>query len=241
MNPKQPWPRFAPSMAAVAALLVGLSLFGATPRTPATVHAQTPAGTPAAAGEDDLPPVTFTEESSGGSPNNRIDVKNRTDNRLRVRAKIQLNHIPGDSVSPVNIAEAYSSCTGCKTFAIAVQLDLRSENATVVAPENVAVPVNYRCTGCETLAYACQVVLPVDDPSQVPPNIRDLVHQLNQQLQQLGQDKSVEDGDQVKSGLDGIVNTFDGAVHQFDSQVPAQVCDFESAMDSTTPGASPSP
>ena len=46
------------------------------------------------------------------------------DGRLRIRGGIQLNHIPGPTVGPVNLADASSSCVDCQTIAVAMQINL---------------------------------------------------------------------------------------------------------------------
>ena len=143
-----------------------------------------PANAPAASGGDS-DNADYQEIPNGGGSNNIVKVQNKTDNRLRVKAKIQLNHIPGDNVQPVNYAQAIGSCTNCQTFAVALQIDLRSRTATTVAPQNAAVALNVKCTGCTTVADAYQYVVPVDDPTQVPDNVRDLINQMQQQLNAL--------------------------------------------------------
>ena len=69
-------------------------------------------------------------------------VQDKTDNRLRVKAKIQLNHIPDNTVQPVNYAQAIGSCIDCQTFAVALQINLRSRTVITVA-------LNVKCTRCQ--------------------------------------------------------------------------------------------
>ena len=93
-------------------------------------------------------------------------MRHKNDGKFRPKGRIQVNHIPGDNAQPVNDAEAYSSCTNCETFAIALQVDLISRTATTIAPQNIAVAVNYQCSHCSTSARAIQYVIRVDDPTQ---------------------------------------------------------------------------
>lgn len=173
----------------------------ATSGTPAASPAVTSANTPttgASAANDD---ADYQEIPNGGGGNNIVKVQNKTDNRLRVKAKIQLNHIPGDNVQPVNYAEAIGSCMNCQTFAVALQIDLRSRTATTVAPQNAAVALNIKCTGCTTVADAYQYVVPVDDPTQTPDNVKDLVNQMQRQL-----NASARDKDETAAGVEAKIN-----------------------------------
>src|SRR5689334_13293269 len=64
-------------------------------------------------------------EENSGFRNNLVQVINQTAGRLRIRGHIQLNRITGPNVQPGNAAIAIGrSCTGCQTFAVALQLNL---------------------------------------------------------------------------------------------------------------------
>jgi hypothetical protein len=120
-----------------------------------------------------------------GNRSNIIRLANRRDGQLRIKGRVQLNRIPGDEARPINYAIAYSSCTGCKTFAVALQLDLISKTAHTIAPENAAIAVNYECTGCVTVARAVQFVRQVDDPRETPDDVRDAIKELDHELKRL--------------------------------------------------------
>jgi hypothetical protein len=149
--------------------------------TPAAASPATTSGTPAASATSS-DSVDYEEIPNGGGGKNVIKVQNKNDNRLRVKAKIQLNHIPGDTVEPVNYAQAYASCSECQTFAVALQIDLISRTASTIAPQNAAIALNVKCSHCTTYANAIQYVVQVDDPSQVPDNVRNLVNQMQTEL-----------------------------------------------------------
>jgi hypothetical protein len=208
----------------------GASLMTAPTATPQA--AGTPG--PARGDEDNLPPLTSTEESPGGGPQNRIVVINRSDNRLRVRAKVQLNHMPGDSVSPTNYAEAFSSCDGCQTFAVALQIDLISRDASQITPQNAAIALNYQCNSCHTIARASQYVIQVDDPNQVPDRVRDLVNDMNHELNRLASEHSVNDVTEAEGVLNNVMANFQDLAQSLMDQ-------RDESVDPTTPGASPSP
>lgn len=83
-------------------------------------------------------------------------------------------------------------------------------SATQITPQNYAVAYNFQCTGCDTVARALQFVIQVDDPDQVPDDVRRLIDSMNDQLQSAAHDRNVTDNSQV----DGIVNN---VIAQFSS------------------------
>jgi hypothetical protein len=175
-----------------------------TSGTPASPTGTTSSPSVSAAASDN---ADYEEIPNGGGSNNIVKVQNKTDNRLRVKARIQLNHIPGDNVQPVNYAQAIGSCTNCQTFAVALQIDLRSRTATTVAPQNAAVALNIKCTGCTTVADAYQYVVPVDDPTQVPDNVKDLIDQMQRQLNASAHDKHATAAD-TEAKINAIIAQF---------------------------------
>lgn len=131
----------------------------------------------------------------GGGANNMVIVDNATGGDLQVRESIQINHIPSPSVAPVNCASAISgepgplsptvdrvACTGCQTFAVALQIDLIGRNVTTFGPRNVANAQNLHCSQCLTNAIAIQSVYQVDDPTQVPPEVSSLTQAVDTEV-----------------------------------------------------------
>lgn len=189
--------------AATIGLVIGLGLsspglIGATASAGSMIGPQPAlAAAPLAEDDDDAPESEASDEpvvkegGGGGGAKNVVHVRNRSDGRLRVRGRIQLNRIPGPNVEPVNLALAYGSCTGCQTYAVALQIDLISRTADRVAPQNAAVAVNYECTDCKTVATAIQYVISVDDPTEVPHDVRELIRDMEMELRVLSKDKSI--------------------------------------------------
>jgi len=70
-----------------------------------------------------------------------------------------IRHVMGSIVDETNAAVAYSSCTDCRTTAIAIEIVLVEGNPTIFTPTNVAIAVNYQCTLCNTFAAAYQFVV----------------------------------------------------------------------------------
>jgi len=165
---------------ALAALLAALALWlGVAPR----VVAQPPP-----------PPdedVTLTQRI-GARDANVVTILNRSDNRMQVRGNLDVNRIPGDQAVPVNYAAAVASCTDCQTFAVALQIDLISKAANVVALENTAIALNVGCTRCITVAHAIQFVVQVDDPREVPEDVDAATKEMDKDLRDIA--KLARDG-----------------------------------------------
>lgn len=157
--------------------------------SPTTESAATPAPTPAFEETDG---ISYDESGGGGGGKNIVKFLNRVDNRLRVRGNIQLNRIPAPTVEPVNLALSSGSCTDCQTLTVALQINLYQRGAPKVAPQNAAVAVNYECTRCYTVARALQYVLPVDDPTQVPPDVSRLIRELDRELKAIQTDRNLQ-------------------------------------------------
>jgi hypothetical protein len=140
----------------------------------------------AQAGEDDDDDgITYSERFRGDG--NFVIVTNRRDERMRVRGNIDLNRIPGEEASPVNYAGAVGSCTDCQTYAIALQIALISWDAKTITPHNQAVAFNYRCPrNCHTVAHAIQFVVQVDDPNEMPEEVRDAAKEMERELREIG-------------------------------------------------------
>ena len=173
-----------PSPAATAAATVAVgtsSSVGPTPTRAPCAHS---------AFEDELD-VDYQELDSDGGPRNGIKVCNRKDDRVRIRGRVQLNRISGDTVRPVNHSLAWSSCNGCNSIAVALQMNLVPKTATTITPRNEADAYNYDCDGCVTVALAYQYVHQVDNPREVPENVRALIGALNAELRALNSEPAV--------------------------------------------------
>lgn len=193
-------PTVAPTLAATSATPAA-SASG----TPTTAAPSASAPVPAAAPTTSNGSVDSDE--GGGGPSNVVKVSNKNDGKFRLKGKIQVNRIPGDNAQPTNDAEAYASCTNCETFAVALQVDLISRTATTIAPQNVAIAVNVQCSHCYTVARAVQYVIQVDDPAQMPDDVRALVNQMQDQLKAAAQDKDATAA-QTEARVDAVIAQF---------------------------------
>jgi len=159
----------------------------------------------------------YTENQGGAGGKNVVKVINQQDNELKVDGSIQVNHIPGANVAPVNYAYAYSSCTDCQTFAVALQINLISKTATSIRPQNTAIALNYQCTRCDTVAQALQYSYQVDDPNKLPNNVASLVKDMNDQLKDLRQGHNLTAA-QAESRITAVVAQFKGLAQSLNNQ-----------------------
>jgi putative peptide zinc metalloprotease protein len=84
---------------------------------------------------------------------------NTKDGSTVIKIAFAIRHVMGDVVDSTNGAVAYSSCTECTTVAIAIEIVLIQDNASVITPTNVAIAINELCSLCVTVAEAYQFVL----------------------------------------------------------------------------------
>lgn len=215
-----PAPDAATPTPAAGAASASPAAAAATPAPAASASTPAP-GDDNASGVSDDETTSGYEGGHGGGGSNVVQVINRKDDRLRVRGSIQINHIPGEDVSPLNEAVAYSECDGCQTIAVALQIDLVSRDATNVTPQNYAYAINYQCTSCTTVARALQYVIPVDDPNQVPDEVRELQRRMDAELRQAAHDPR-ETLDQAEARVDTVVSQFQDLANSLYDQRDAQ-------------------
>ena len=166
---------------------------------------------------DDLDGEGDHDEFRTGNGRNEVILHNCTDNRLRVRAAIQLNTIPGRVVIPLNEAYAEGSCLRCQTLSVALQIDAYSaERARDIEPQNFAVAINTGCTRCVTVALAIQYVQGVDDPQDASEELGGTVDALSRELTAIQSDRSVT-LPEAESRLNAVIarfNTLGGSLSQ---------------------------
>jgi putative peptide zinc metalloprotease protein len=186
---------------------------------------------PAGANADTTDGITSNAAAGGGGGKNVVRLVNRVDGRLRVKGNVQLNRVPGPDVAPVNLAYAYSSCTDCQTLTVALQINLISKTATRVTPQNAAVAANVECTRCVTGAWAYQYVLSVDDPTQVPKDVSDLIKAMDAELNAVHADKSVTLA-QAVSRIRAVISQFQQLAASLDEK-------HDETSETTSPNATP--
>jgi hypothetical protein len=159
-------------------------------------------------------------QMGGGGANNMVLLNNHVDGGLTTRGVVQVNQIPGPSVAPVNCALASSTCIGCQTLSVALQIDLISPNASSVVPRNIARAQNVGCQSCQTFARALQYVIQVDDPTSTPPEINRLAQAMNDQLRAVQTDRSLTLA-QAMARIDDVLAQFQDLAASLNDQ-PSQ-------------------
>lgn len=173
----------------------------------------------------------YDETGGGGGGKNVVLLKNGNDNRLRVKGSVQFNRIPGPTVQPENLAIARASCTDCQTFSVALQINLISKSAAYVSPRNAAVAVNSACTRCRTIARAVQYTYSVDDPTQVPREVTELVRSFDRELKAIHAEQNNLSAAEAEARIDGVVARF----QQFASSL-TDARDEQTEPDTANPG-----
>jgi putative peptide zinc metalloprotease protein len=84
---------------------------------------------------------------------------NTKDGTTVFKVAFAIRHVMSDVVTETNGAVAYNSCSDCASVAIAFEIVLVEDDASVVSPTNVAIAYNENCTACVAVAEAYQFVL----------------------------------------------------------------------------------
>ncbi|HEX2173358.1 MAG TPA: hypothetical protein VHL09_13045 [Dehalococcoidia bacterium] len=164
-------------------------------------------------------------------------VENRQDGDLRMDGSADLNRIFGSEVSPANVAYAESSCANCQTFAVALQIVVYRRGAQTVSPQNIGRAINQDCTRCITIARAVQYVIPVDNPREVPGNVRRLVRTMDRELNAIRRDRNISPAE-ANRRISAVVAEFRELGEYLRDQTDEAT---ELTSPSVTPGASPLP
>ena len=121
-----------------------------------------------------------------------------------IRLAFNIHRTMNDSVDSGNAAVAFASCTDCTTIAVAIQVVFIMSDASVIAPENVAIAINQECTACNTFASAYQFVITTDGPVHFTDEGYKLLADLKKRIRDL-----LEAGlplDQLDAQLDALMD-----------------------------------
>lgn len=176
----------------------------------------------------------------GGGGRNVVMLTNHRDGELTMRGSIQLNQLPAPRIAPENLARAYASCTDCQTLAVAMQINLIKRGTQLAAPRNAAVAINYECLRCVTVAVALQYTYSVDDPTQTPPEVRQLIRAMEAELRAISIDREVGIREAIER-INAVIDQFVELAESLDDRrAEATEPTTEGATDETpTPSATP--
>lgn len=135
------------------------------------------------------------DQNEDETPTNFVQVTNHTDQRLKFRGHVQINGFEGPSADATNEASAYSSCVGCTTIAVALQLDLVSPRTSQIVAKNYAIAVNDHCTGCVTIAVAIQYVVTWSDRHRGLSSMEHQAQWMNRAFQAISRDRDISVAD----------------------------------------------
>jgi putative peptide zinc metalloprotease protein len=99
------------------------------------------------------------QDNNGNGEDNAAVAVNTKDGASVFKLAFAVDKAMGEVVDNQNAAVAYSSCTSCRTVAIAIEVVLVMGDPNVVTPENVAIAINESCSACETFAFAAQILI----------------------------------------------------------------------------------
>jgi len=122
----------------------------------------------------------------GGGANNIVQVSSGADDPVAARSAVQVAPFNGPFVNSTNIAKATAtSCTGCRSVAVAFQAIVVGSDPSIFTPGNAAAAVNSACTGCTSFAYAFQVLVQSPGPASLTPDGRAAVQSVADQVDQV--------------------------------------------------------
>ena len=177
--------------------------------------------------------VSGNEHSGTDGRDNIIKAINRKDDNLLVRGSVLLNQITGDTVRPSNEAWAVGyRCSGCQTFAVALQINLIGRNANDVQPQNYAVAANFECTNCITVARALQYTYTVDDPTETPREVDELIREMEHELRKIDNERGITLRD-AESRVNAVIARFRELAESLDDK-------RDEAVDGDVPTSAPS-
>jgi hypothetical protein len=113
--------------------------------------------------------VAGGDETGSGGAKQAVIARNETDGAHHSRSGVMVVSAAGDSIQPENLAHAQSSCSNCRTVAVALQAVIITGSPSLAAPKNAAVAVNAGCTSCRTAAWAYQYVVTASGPVHISP------------------------------------------------------------------------
>ena len=180
----------------------------------------------------------------GGTINNEVVVRNLTDGLFSNRMGSGVAHVTGDTAENQNAAAAISSCSECRTVAVAVQIVLiQRSDAWNISPRNIAFALNQNCFNCQTFATAHQYVITTGSLVRFTPDGQRRLAALENQIRVMAATDDVpfpELDAQIDAVVDQMWAVVDNEFIKVGARGPAKAyedSDFEVAA--TTPSATP--
>jgi len=141
----------------------------------------------------------------GGNVNNEVVVINTVDGRHAHRAGVGVARVTGHVANNQNAAAATSSCSDCRTVAVAAQaVIIQRTDATTISPRNYAIAINQSCVRCETFAAAYQYVFTTDGLVRFSVGAQQKLAGYEGQIRQVAGDGSLS-FPEMEAKIDGIV------------------------------------
>jgi putative peptide zinc metalloprotease protein len=203
-----------PRLAVILALVTGTGWAAAGAPAPSVPWSPSAPSAPIASAVEATPTPSVTDEIpfiEDGRHVNSVEAQNRRDGHFELQGRADFVREQHDDVTAGNQAVARATCTDCQTIALALQVVVYDRAAKNVAPRNFAIAINEQCTRCLTVALAVQYAIPAEDPKALSPDIKDLVKELNGEMQELERIGQLNDGNValVEAQVNDIIARFD--------------------------------
>lgn len=177
----------------------------------------------------------------GGTVNNEVVVLNTTDGRFAQRSGFGIAKVTGDTAENQNAAAATSSCTDCRTVAVAVQIVLvQRTDAANISPRNFAIAINNNCLRCETFAAAYQYIVTTQGIVRFTPEGQRRLSELQNQIRAI----AATDGmpfPELEAQIDALVEQMWAVVDEETRLVGGSGRAYKDSDEATEDNPSPSP
>ena len=180
-----------------------------------------------------LPSPAQAQTPQGDNVASEINTK---DNSNVFDLSFNIRRVMAGAVDTDNAAAAVSSCSDCRTIAVAIQVVLIFSDPEVVTTDNLALALNIECTTCETMALAYQYVLTTDGPVHFTADGNKAIQDILKQIAEIGSNEELA-LEEIDAQIGELVDQLYGVV---DTELvaagkPATETETQEASDTATP------
>ena len=162
---------------------------------------------------------------------------NTKDNSNVFDLSFNIRRVMAGSVDIDNAAVAISSCSDCRTIAVAIQVVLIFSDPDVVTTDNLALAMNIDCSSCETMALAYQYVLTTDGPVHFTAEGNKAIQDILEQIREILRNNEELSLWEIAAQIDVLVEELYAVVDNelVSAGKPATKTERQKAMDTASP------
>lgn len=180
-----------------------------------------------------VPPSAGAQTPQGDNVASEINTK---DNSNVFDLSFNIRRVMAGAVDTDNAAVAVSSCSDCRTIAVAIQVVLIFSDPDVVTTDNLALALNVECPSCETMALAYQYVLTTDGPVHFTADGNKAIQDILKQINEIGSNEELA-LEEIDAQIGALVDQLYAVV---DTELvaagkPATQTETQEAADTATP------